>query len=120
MNQTQIKYVRERLKTLYDMKRRKIDSDYAYNKLPSMTLEQKIDDIQKGKFMLRPGVEMSSVAPIETCIKFREEDERATFYEEGKQKKERLLAEYNRILDELILGDAQKAVDALKDFTNFE
>lgn len=101
MNQQQLKYARERADTIFKTARQKIwDDKRAFNE------DDKIYELSQGRYSVK-----DTNGPWHTRIEFHKQPEDTT----TKQVAE-LNRKYQTLLDELMLGDAQQALDMLNKF----
>lgn len=107
MNNTQLKYARERANQIYTEKLSKI------RKAPKgFTLQEKIKALRKGEFTVDQ--ELAGYHRLENAIIFTKEPKADV--EKVKREVEELDNQYNTILDELILGDNEQALLLLRAF----
>lgn len=106
MNQSQIKYAKERLYDAYHKRSRSIGSVYD----AGYSYEEKKKLYKEGDY----GVEYRNGAFV---VVFPGEAEKI---EEVKLKHKKLKEEYSSILDNLILGDAEEALNIIKSFAEGE
>lgn len=111
MTPTQIKYARERLQVIYstlcsELKKKETIPAVWYS------TEQKIQLLKEGKFTINENSHSSS-----TLILFGERSEKLTL--EYTSKKAALDTEYQTIVDELVLGDSDKALEAINSFAKY-
>lgn len=117
MNQTQIKYARERITEVYREKKAAIKSKYIWVKLV-LPLEEKLRRIVAGEYEIRKESPHWAKDDINHAIRF-EPDENPNLKEELEAYR-KLDAAYKTIIDNLILGDQQDALNALTEFEKTE
>jgi hypothetical protein len=115
VNQSQIKYARERAKTVYDRKAAALKEQYTIPAV-KLTAEQKIDAILNRRYsVVEDGLGSSSGHYWHQHIKFHDERE-ASFMDGYVDIRLELDAKYAALLDELILGDSETALSLIKAF----
>lgn len=113
MNNAQSKHAKERAEQIYRRKEKCIRRSFDELR-KTLSLDEKLTALSKGKFKIRKRSHYLRNYNIEDCIIYDDERE---FDQCGYDKKHGLLYnEYNNLLDELILGDEQKALELLRTF----
>jgi hypothetical protein len=100
MNQSQLKYARERLEKAFHEKQAKVGRRYGY------TNEEKIKLWEEGKASIQ-------LVNNSLSIVFENEDE---YKKEQNAKYEAVAIEYRKVLDELMLGDNAAALELINKF----
>lgn len=115
MNQSQVKYVRQRAESMYNTKRSAILSKYRVNPV-YITNSQKLDALRVGKFSIDEKGMDGFNRNWYSCVVF--EDEVIPTVDTIAQAAEvdALYARYNTLMDELVLGDNEVALELLKAF----
>lgn len=106
MNQTQIKYARQRLEKIYGEKRRAIEARY---KQTGWSFEQLIDFLKAGDFTVT-----GDRGYWAYNIKFPDPEQ--PDLEAKKAEFEKLDKAFERTMDELIIGDSDLALELIKSF----
>lgn len=114
MNQSQLKYARERAEKIYSAKRTAIVEKHTTEAV-EFTTEQKIKAIKDGAYTVDKS-QMRDGWRWADCIRFK--GERNRFIDNGKVQAETktLDSTYRKLMDELILGDNEKALELLRAF----
>ncbi|MNY38082.1 hypothetical protein D3C86_1726810 [compost metagenome] len=113
MNQTQIKYVRGRIEEIYAENQKKLATKYAGPRL-SMSLQEKIEAIKESKF------DIGQAKTLDSLLFHALKDEDAAARNEAHKKAQAELVLAKRaLLDELLLGEAEQALEALSNFSKF-
>lgn len=118
MNQSQIKYAKTKIENLYWEKQSKIEEKY---KVPSLSSAEIHERLIEGRFSIKEfqpkryyGGYLSEYIVIEGQEQSEElKKQRTDALEALKESK-------SRMMDELILGDAQEALEILRRFENQE
>lgn len=110
MNATQLKYAKERAQQLYNTKSRQINEKYTVTPL---TTEEALAALEAGEFTLKEpsGYYKNSWYNYVSFNKAPTPDKKAQDKEQNELKEQ-----YTRLLDELVLGDNQQALELLKAF----
>lgn len=117
MNQQQIKYARERIGEIYTKLKKKIAEDHTIEAV-TLTLEEKIQAIKDGEFSV-PITDHKPYYNNLNNLKFNKEAPR--LMAEGFDKAiASLEVKRTKLLDDLMLGDAEDALNALSEFENGE
>lgn len=109
MNQSQIKYTRGRAETIYRAKQQEISNKY---KTPAVSAEERLEQLKRGEFSIDPSKVKYSYWYYGIIFNDENKDNDRKKEEELKA----LEASYRSLLDELILGDNQQALEMLKQF----
>lgn len=102
MNSQQLKYAKERLEQLYRQKSDALGSVYSWG----LTQEEKIRAFHDGDY----GVELKNNGFV---VVFSGDEEKKEF---KRKESVKLKEEYNRIMDELVLGDQEQALALINQF----
>lgn len=116
MNQTQIKYARERAAAIH--KRRSADLQAEHTIAPvTMTVDEKLKAIKSGAFSIVPPKDRQSGynSGWSTHVIFRDEVKGGLSPSFGKAKA-KLDAAFTKLNDELVLGDNEMALKLLEAF----
>ena len=111
MNQTKLKYVRERAQAIYNRKQEQVRDKYRADK---MTVEEKVEALQKGEFTIKVPEESYNRSSWVSYVEFNAEP-RAN-KNAMNDELEKLREQYIALKDELILGDEVEALKLLKAF----
>lgn len=112
MNQSQLKYARERAKTIFD--RRCADIRERHSVKPvSLADEEKLTALRKGKFTI---LDSSNGRHWYWRIKFDAETEGSVDQKAVDAEIAALKDTYTKLIDELVLGDCDKALEMLTAF----
>lgn len=134
MNQTQVKYARQRAQEIFNEKKSRLKKDFS-KPGKTLSLKDKLKALQLGEFeivepvvnqtvAMRNGISISyyddyrynNRSGLESCIQFKAET-KPTFDAAGHTAAEKALTEaYRALTDELMLGDNQEALKLLKAF----
>lgn len=114
MNATQLKYARERANKIYKSKADEIDKEYQVKPL---TVEESLEALQKGEFTIVEPVRYSR-GSWASWVSFNASP--VPNEEERRTRKETLQTSFTKLMDELVLGDNEKALELLKAFENNE
>lgn len=117
MNQTQVKYVKQRIDDIYNTKRAAIKSKYIWVK-KERTLEEKVALIQSGEFTIQS--ESAPYAKYAMDIRINFGDESNPNLKQEAEAYEKLRSARTKLLDELILGDSEAMLSALINFEKEE
>lgn len=117
MNQTQIKYVRQRIEEIYNTKRASIKSKYIWVR-PVRTLEEKLEAIKSGNYTVKDNVADYAKYLLDARVLFGDEENpnlkaEAEAYDKLRNNK-------TDLLDNLILGDSETMLAALVEFEKEE
>lgn len=118
MNQTQLKYARSRAEAAFNRLKTKLRDDYT---VPAVTLnnEDRRKALNSRKFKVRPAV-LNRGWEITDYIEFTEESA-GSFDKDGHDVAlKQLKAQYEDLMDQLILGDHQEALKLLRAFEGTE
>lgn len=122
MNQQQIKYLKERIEDIYIGKCSDITEKYSV-KETSLQKKDKLAQIRNGKAKLRSDNEIGSYICFDSFIYEGEEKLKAAA-QKAKEKVNSEVAKLEdvktRLIDELMLGDAEEAVAKLAKFENYK
>ena len=114
MNQSQVKYVRQRAEQIYIDKQRVIRTEFTQ---PAVVLTgtQRVEALKAGRFEYRGDPDEGS--PHQFFYNIRFIDETPSVITAGYQDAlDELKENYTELMDELILGDNEVALQLLKDF----
>ena len=114
MNQSQVKYVRQRAEQIYIEKQRTIRTEFTQPAV-LLTGTQRIEALKSGRFEYKGNPDEG--APHQFFYNIRFIDETPQIITEGYQDAlDELKINYTKLMDELILGDNEVALQLLKDF----
>jgi len=118
MNNAQVKYARERATSIYKNREASLKEKFTTPAV-EYTNEEKLELIRKGLFVTKEEVAGYGMY-LSSFIVFPEERS-ATLDNEGfKAAQKQLKAEYDVVMDEILLGDEQEALQLLRAFTAHE
>lgn len=115
MNQTQVKYARQRAEGIFADKRKALEAKHRVGGV-SLDINQKLDAIRKGEITIKKPAEYQGAHQWSYQITFNAE--RPPVFDNDAYTKEEaaLRAIFNSLMDELMLGDNQEALKLLKAF----
>lgn len=114
MNQQQLKYARERIDSIFSAKSQEVRDHFARYR-ERLTLEQKIDLVKDGQFSLvRPA---GSWPTFEGWFVFEGVNDN---WKEEADALATLRKEKQAVMDELMLGDNEKALEAIQAFAELK
>lgn len=111
MNQSKIKYLRTRVDDAYNEKRAAIDLSYRKK---TLTPANKLEALKQGKFAIREDVSRTYGHSIDDFIIF--EGFPDPDLKERDVKLAELLKKKTELLDEIVLGDEENALQLLRGF----
>lgn len=123
MNQTQVKYARQRAQEIYNAKKAEIEKEY--NQQPKqMSVADKLEALRNGKFEIVEPAILNSYDPwtfnatgIERYIRYTVvKDQPKPDLKKMNERLAELKTAYLSLTDELMLGDNQEALKLLKAF----
>lgn len=122
MNQSQVKYARQRAQEIYNTKKTSIEKEY--NKQPKqMSVADKLAALKAGNFEITEGVaqlyDPYTYMPsgVERFIRYTtDKDQPKPDLKEMNDRLTKLKTAYLALTDELMLGDNQEALKLLKAF----
>lgn len=110
MTQAQVKYARQRAEAIYAAKRQAIEQAYTTEAV-NLTTEEKIAAIKTDRIEVA-----SSGSYWAYNIKFLDETPRVVHMEQAKPELTKLKQDFDKLMDELVLGDNEEALALLKQF----
>ena len=117
MNQQQRKYAKERIESLVLERLGAINKKHT---APAVTLtkEQRFKAFKKGEYKIKPGVkpEISNYTAVSDIIDFNGERKSASNHIKINEITKKINLEHQKIMDELMLGDCEKALELIKKF----
>ena len=116
MNQQQRKYARERVEQI---KRRRIQEIKEKHTKKSVLLSptERLRALKKGEFSVRPGIyEVGTHARLCDVLAFKGERDPSRDDDAIARETAQIEREAGRIVDELMLGDATAALEAIREF----
>lgn len=129
INHNQRKYALERVQIIVNQASRKIREESSARKMPFLNAADKCHMIVNGTAemipeLVRPSTKYGDVPDITDCFRYPGEEATAEFNrkleEEQEKRIDALLMEANRVKDEIMLGDAQEALNHIRDFSEKE
>lgn len=115
MNQTQVKYARQRAESLFADKQKKLEAKYRD---PGVTLDinGKLDAIRNGEITIKKPADYQGAHQWSYQISFNAERP-PVFDRDGYDEAiQELKTEFDSLMDELVLGDNAEALKLLKAF----
>lgn len=113
MNQQQIRYVKSRAEEMYKGKQRQLNDKFRV-KAVTLTHEQMHKALKSGDFKIKPY--NTGAYYVRDFISFPQETPEA-FDREGFEKAlTSLQKSFNTLMDEIMIGDNEKAIKLLKEF----
>lgn len=114
MNPQQMKYARERINQIYNEKVSKTNGAYQQRRLSPL---EALEALKNGRYKIRDTYDTRQFAPsIRDFITFNDEEETENNNTLLTQKLSELKKAKSTVLDELMLGDSERAIEALKKF----
>jgi len=111
MNQSKIKYLKQRVDDTYNEKKRVIDLSYRKK---TITPDDKLEALKQGKFVIREDVSRTYGHSIDDFVIF--EGFPDPDLKERDAKLAELLKKKTELLDEIVLGDEENALQLLRGF----
>lgn len=124
MNQQQKNYIKKRITEIREHKLSTLRNDLTI-KAVSLSNRERIDLIRLGKVKMRPSTELNrcneySLNSLTTVFDFSKYETKASFNQaKFNERAAKLRAEANRIVDQIMLGDAEEALRLVKEFEDF-
>lgn len=116
MNQTQLKYVRQRAESIYSLRCKNLTNKFTQQSL-TLKPEEIIEALQNGKFVLKTEIQTRyNSGYLRDYITFPDECPQIIDLDGLAVPQKTLKDEYQKLLDELILGDNEQALALLKAF----
>lgn len=117
MNRDQIKYVTERAQSMYNSKRQSLIKQFT---TPAVTLTdfEKLEALRDGSFSIKENA--GRFYYLNDVIEFPQERLQVIDSEGLDKASTQLSKVYNKLMDELMLGDSEQALQMLKEFEKFE
>jgi hypothetical protein len=111
MNQSKIKYLKQRVDETYNDKRATINLEY---KKVAMSADEKLEALKEGRFTFKDSTASKYGHYIEDFVVFEEAPEPDTAERDAKLAE--LLKKKTELLDEIVLGDEENALQLLRGF----
>lgn len=117
MNQTQLKYARNRAEDIFITKRKEIEKRNTTDAV-NLTDAEKLQAIRDGEFKVDSSYKKGHYLSWHNGIIFTQEKRKIRNQEKINKETEILEQKYRNLTDELVLGDNEAALELLKAFEN--
>ena len=119
MNASKMKFAKERLNKIFREKSQAMATQFKAREV-TLTPKQKLEALKGGDVVFRKASDMGSGYYISDFLSFSAEAGNETIKVEKEKALAELTAEYDRVLDELMLGDEEEALELLKAFASLK
>lgn len=117
MNATEKKYVLRRLKEEFNKLNSEITKEYSIES-KRLSNKQRIEAFNKGDYKIKKSA--TSTHYVADLIEFNGERKAEIFHDKIRPIKRKLLVEYNRACDGVMLGDSKEALTIIQQFSSID
>lgn len=119
MNNQQLKYAKDRIDSIYRHNCNKVRDHYR-EKSKVLSMDEKLKALSEGRFSIQQPHKDSAPYVYKVLENFIVYEGEENYEVEVSKKMKELENERTRLLDELILGDEEKAFESIRAFAEFK